>query len=435
MSAQRVVPRPDTRLTPAMSAAPAWDLALATVDPDTEVIVLGIWLHGAAMMRRLAARGWRVVGVTDDLRDGARASRYCFTGLCPNPNLDADGWLEFMNALGARCTRRPLLLPTLDRFVLALDRHADKLSGSFRLHGFGSNLRTRLTSKEQSYALADKSGFPVVKAQPIDNVDALAEFCHGATWPVLLKPDLTFEWHRPEIAKQIGDAKVLRGDSVETLCAAYQDIATYCPRMIAQEVIVGPDENLIYWAGFVDADHRVRGRIVGRKLRTMPPGYGSATFVTLIDMPEVEATCARFVRRIGYQGLCGIELKIDTRDGIAKLIEVNSRFGQWDELGAPYGVDLAHEAAAAAFDRPYPDAARPSRFGGQWVHLGLDLAALRRYRAMGRLTMWRWLRSFGWRLTVTDQPWRSDPGYAWAQLRRIGAAALRVATGRSIRTS
>ena len=50
--------------------------------------------------------------------------------------------------------------------------------------------------------------------------------------------------------------------------------------------------------------------------------------------------CDRFLRRIGYVGICEIEMKWDTRDGQVKLIEANPRLSGGGDA-APYaGVDL-----------------------------------------------------------------------------------------------
>ena len=50
--------------------------------------------------------------------------------------------------------------------------------------------------------------------------------------------------------------------------------------------------------------------------------------------------CDRFLRSIGYAGICEIEMKWDERDGQVKLIEANPRLSGGGDA-APYaGVDL-----------------------------------------------------------------------------------------------
>ena len=54
------------------------------------------------------------------------------------------------------------------------------------------------------------------------------------------------------------------------------------------------------------------GRIRARRRVTEP----------VID-EDADRVCDRFLRRIGYVGICEIEMKRDTRDGRVKLIEAN----------------------------------------------------------------------------------------------------------------
>lgn len=382
------------------------------------------------MLRRLALRGFTVAGLTDNPSDPAARSRYRLKTECPDPTHDFAGWVAFMESIGNRTRKRPILIPTLDRYVLALDQAAARLSDRFRFHGFGAGLRSALTSKRQTFELADRHRFPMPASAFIENSEQLAAFCGKAPWPVLLKPDYAFQWHREAITAVTEYRPVLRARDAADLIAKYREIEPYCAGALAQEVVPGPDENLIYWAGFVGAGAKVGGRLVGRKLRTLPPHFGSATLVQLVDMLEVENTCGRFLQDLGYQGLCGIELKIDERDGSAKLIEINPRASLWDDIGATAGVDLAYEAVTALLgEAPAPKRVRDFRL--KWVHFTDDLRAFRRYRAEEALTLGNWLRSLAPPIVVSDFPWRSDFPYAWSNFCALIGGAARLATSRS----
>src|SRR5690606_14924076 len=191
----------------------------------------------------------------------------------------------------------------------------------------------------------------------------------------------------------------------------------------------GPDENLVYWCGFVGPEGRVGGRLVGRKRRIVPIHYGSATFVELVDAPDVEEQCERFLVDLGYEGLCGIELKRDPRDGIAKLIEVNPRYSLWDDIGVPVGVDIANEAVRSFFGDPTVPR-RPRRFDQKWVELCRDVPAALAYRNEGLLSLGAWLWSLKPPIVVNDLPVLDDPGYALHMIsRRFRKLRERVGSG------
>ena len=69
----------------------------------------------------------------------------------------------------------------------------------------------------------------------------------------------------------------------------------------------------------------------------------------LIDAPEVEARCEASLAALVYECVSGgIELKIDAREGVSKLIEINPGYGLWEDIGMPVGTDLAHEHRSPA---------------------------------------------------------------------------------------
>jgi predicted ATP-grasp superfamily ATP-dependent carboligase len=68
--------------------------------------------------------------------------------------------------------------------------------------------------------------------------------------------------------------------------------------------------------------------------------FGSASIVKPVIDPETDTLCDEFLRKLGYVGLCEIELKRDSRDGTLKMIEANPRYSGTGDA-APYsGVPL-----------------------------------------------------------------------------------------------
>jgi predicted ATP-grasp superfamily ATP-dependent carboligase len=110
--------------------------------------------------------------------------------------------------------------------------------------------------------------------------------------------------------------------------------------LILQEIIEGGDTAKRVYLSCYDASGRRIARAMFRELRCDPLGFGPASVTEPVIDDEVDEICDGFLRRIGYVGICEIEVKRDTRDGKPKLIEANPRLsGSGD--AAPYaGVDL-----------------------------------------------------------------------------------------------
>jgi len=375
------------------------------------VVILGLTLNGATVLRRMQHLGYAAWGLSFDRDEpgwhvtGARHHR------TPDPRNDFEGWVDALLEVARNFENPPPILPMSDVYVVALDRAAPRLEGHYRMHGFGVGLRTSLTSKRGTFDWAEKHDFPRPASRWVQSRDELASFAKEVAGPVLVKPDFTFQWRNQAASSVIGPRKVATGSTVDDLLLMYDEISQITPGVLAQEVIPGPDSNLVYWCGFMGPEGRVGGRLVGRKRRIVPIHYGSATFVELVDDPEVEDQCERFLAALGYQGICGIELKQDPRDGKAKLIEVNPRYSLWDDIGIPVGVDVAHEAVRSLYGDPTV-AKRARHFRQKWVELGRDLPAALEYRKEGLLSAWNWLWSLRPPIVVNDLPILQDPGYA-----------------------
>jgi predicted ATP-grasp superfamily ATP-dependent carboligase len=380
------------------------------------VVVLG--LYHDPVLRRVAQLGYAAIGVTENPTEPGFHSRFGRKLCCPDPLHEHEAWVAFMLELASGLPEPAGVIPTSDRFVLGLDRASARLAGRFRFHDPGHGLMTALTSKHATFVLAERHRFPMPATRVVHGAADVLSFCETAQWPVLIKPDLPFHWRVPQVEAAIGHCKVLTADDPQALAARFEAIRAHSPDAIAQEIVPGPDTNLLYWVGLVRADGRVGGRIVGRKLRVHPVHFGSATLVELIDLPALEEQCERFLQQLGFRGLCGIEVKVDARDGAMRLIECNPRYGLWDAIGIEAGVDLVGESIEALFGRE-PEPRRALACRRRWVDLRRDLKARRVYHAEGSLSNGAWLRSLRPPIMVSDFPFLHDFPYAWHNLRGL----------------
>jgi predicted ATP-grasp superfamily ATP-dependent carboligase len=121
--------------------------------------------------------------------------------------------------------------------------------------------------------------------------------------------------------------------------------------------------------------------LTARRLRQYPVEFGqTSTYVETARLPEVTAAAETFLRSIAHHGLIEIEFKLDERDGVLKLLDVNPRPWNWLGLAAAAGIDLGGAIAAMVSGQPVaPATARP---GVAWIFASRDLFAA---AASGRL--------------------------------------------------
>ena len=128
--------------------------------------------------------------------------------------------------------------------------------------------------------------------------------------------------------------------TVEQLLQNYSLAASVNPSVLVQEIIQGADTDKRVYLSCYDSDSRRIAHAMFRELRCDPVGFGPASISEPVVDQETDEICDRFLRSIGYVGICEIEMKRDSRDGRVKLIEANPRLSGGGDA-APYaGVDL-----------------------------------------------------------------------------------------------
>lgn len=376
-----------------------------------KVVVLGLCTPGATILRNLSRRGYKVWGVTEDTKHEGLHSKYGQKIISPNCEHNFSTWLRFMKNLSKKIKGKPVLIPTGDKYVVAIEKGIKELLPYYRMHQTPKRMHTKFTSKIKQVRLAKKYKFPVPNSMEIRNHVDIISFYKHVRGPIILKPEFSYFWHGIEANLALDGAKILVASSEEEAKRIYKLAKPYSKRLLAQEMIPGPDTHLFYWTGIIGRGNKAGGRLVGRKIRVVPPGKGSASFVQLVNIPEIDEQCEHFLKSIGYRGICGIEVKYDARDKKYKLIEINPRYGLWEDIGIPVGIDLAKEAV----DDLYGDSLvqkRPTSFRQKWVALHRDIPVYLAYRRESNLGFFSWLHSLQGPIVVNDFPLFTDTPYA-----------------------
>jgi predicted ATP-grasp superfamily ATP-dependent carboligase len=302
-------------------------------------VIAGAYQTGVLAVRGLQRRGVRAVCFDASANNPGFSSIYGPARLCPDPDVDADGWMRFMAELAREIGGQPVLIASSDRFVSAIARHAAALATYYRLSP-GASLQGLLAEKHTQYELAAQHGMPMPRTQFARTIDEVNAFAATATYPCLLKPVHFREWLRCPPSHPLYARKIAIAQSPDDLARIYREAEPLNPLVILQEIIEGPDDGKRVYLSCYDANGRRIANAMFRELRCEPMGFGPATVTEPVDDPEVDEVCDRFLRSVGYVGLCEIEMKQDTRDGRFKLIEANPRLSGGGDA-APYdGVEL-----------------------------------------------------------------------------------------------
>jgi D-aspartate ligase len=372
-------------------------------------VVIGGDFQGLGIARSLGRHGVPVFTV-DDERSITRYSRYC-TNAVRVPDLrDETRTIETLLQIGRdRKLKGWVLYPTRDETVAALSHHREQLSGCFRVPTPEWSCVRWAWDKRNTYKLAQELGISTPQTWSPRRIEELDEI--DADFPVVIKPAIK------ENFIYTTKVKAWRADNRKELVSRFQQAAGFVPagELMIQDLIPGGSEQQFGYCAFFKAGRAI-GTMVTQYKRQHPPQFGrSCTFVESIELPVIEEISQRFLRAIDYYGLVEVEFKLDPRDGVYKLLDVNVRTWGYHSLGAVAGVDFPYMLFQDQLGKSVTPARAPA--GRTWIRLVTDLPGGFLGLLRGELNFWHYVRSATHFSTESvfslQDPW---PGVAEAAL-------------------
>jgi predicted ATP-grasp superfamily ATP-dependent carboligase len=191
--------------------------------------------------------------------------------------------------------------------------------------------------------------------------------------------------------------KAFRVAGLAEAVARYRQVQGDGMPVVVQEYVPGPPSNHYFIDGFVDRHGVMRACFARRRIRMYPPDFGNSSFMTTVPVTHVGAavqSLERLLTHLRYRGIYSAEYKLDPRDDVFRIVELNARPWWYIEFAAQCGVDTARMAYLDACGEEVPDVDRYAE-GVSCVHLANDthclLAALRRGRLGALAWPLRWL--------------------------------------------
>jgi predicted ATP-grasp superfamily ATP-dependent carboligase len=311
----------------------------------------GHWRKTLALVRSLGRKGVQVtVGERTSLNTSF-FSKYCSRRLVyPSPRRYPGQFIEFI-IKEIKKNRYECLFPMEEETLLLLAKHQSEISKYTYL--LIPNLKEIefVRDKGNLIRFAETHGIPTprtinvppslfpspsrgegrvgVPAHQGQNVDLGLNLAQVPI-PAVIKPRISS-----------GSFGIVYVKKRENLVPFYQRIHTRYPLPLIQEWI--PDGGGTFgFSALFDEASNVKAAFVHKKLRMYPVQGGPSTLREGVEHPQVMELGLSLLRSLNWVGVAMAEFKMDPRDGIPKLMEVNPRF--WGSL---------HLAIASGVDFPY----------------------------------------------------------------------------------
>lgn len=241
-----------------------------------------------------------------------------------------------------------------------------------------------VTQKQNFYETCEKIGMSYPKTRYLDCADASAEVDDaGLSYPLVAKPSNSAAYHYAEFE---GKQKVFIVQTPEELRRIYRALQGSCydKSLIVQEFIPGDDSHMYAVYAYADKDSNPVFMVCGHVGLEdhHPQAIGNAVAIAPERCPEVEAAAARFLKEVGYHGMCCFDAKFDARDGSYRFLEVNARPGRSSWLVLLSGINFAQIQVEDVVLGKTPEPREPRQ---DWVYVGVPKRVLARCMAAGPL--------------------------------------------------
>jgi predicted ATP-grasp superfamily ATP-dependent carboligase len=356
-------------------------------------------------MRDLGRLGVRTYGVDHLASHAGFRSRYGKSFVCPDPDLQPAEWVAFMRSLARQIGGKPVIIPAADIFVTAMGRHAAELEADYCFSRESVSVQAALATKEQQYALAAKAGLPCPRSAYVQSSSDVQAFCREARFPCLIKPRSQREWETLPDGNPLRGKKIATAETAAELLQRYSLAEPFQPQAVVQEIVTGADDAKYCYLSVYGRDRERLGHCVVRQLRTHPMGFGSASMVQPVIDEDIAEMCDRFLRAIGYVGICEIELKRDARDGKVRLIEINPRWSVTADCTSYAGLPLGWQHYLDLIGQPVP-AMTATRFDFRHIVLYREAPAFGQYLDAGLTTWGKWWGAYLPPVAFYDFDWR-----------------------------
>ena len=324
-------------------------------------VVFGLLHAGLAVVRSLGRAGIPVEGIALQRHEFGLRSRYLRRRTVATSDEDVLAALRHAAAKG----ERPVLFLERDQNVELVLRRWDEVReiADVPLPDDPEAVR-RLRRKDLLPEVAAEAGVPspfTVRAESPDQIrDSRLQP------PLLLKP-----LEGQEFALAFGEKAFVANDLDEAV-ARWKQARERGFETILQELVPDSHEQVYSLFTYIGREGRPLASVVGRKVRQGPLRFGTSAVFAAGHDDEVHDLGLRVLAAVDYRGLAHVELVRDARDGLLKVIEVNTRPPVWAGIATGPELGIAKVAYDDLSGRPTAES-RTMTEQLTWIYLAKDM--------------------------------------------------------------
>ncbi|HXX32888.1 MAG TPA: ATP-grasp domain-containing protein [Thermodesulfobacteriota bacterium] len=285
----------------------------------------GHFRKSLAVVRSLGRKGIPVTVGERTCLNTSFFSRYCTRRLIyPSPQQSPNQFVEFI-LREIKKKQYDCLFPMEEGTLLSLAKYHSEISAYTYFLIPDLEKIEFVRDKGNLIRFAEAHGVPTPKTL---NALPPSSTSPSIPFPAVIKPRISS-----------GSFGIVYVKKKEDLTSSYQNVHQRYPFPLIQEWV--PDGAGTFGLSAVfDEASNVKAAFVHKKLRMYPIQGGPSTLAEGVEHPQIMALGLSLLKSLNWVGVGMVEFKIDPRDGIPKLMEVNPRFWGSLQLAIVSGVDF-----------------------------------------------------------------------------------------------
>ncbi len=291
------------------------------------------------------------------------------------------------------------------------------------------------TDKSRLLKLAQKLDIPIPKTFFVKELSQLEEIAKKVSYPAVIKPSYSGIFC-PNGWRSFG---VEYAFSFEELLEKYRIVHRKIPFPLIQEKIEGEG----YGVFLLFHQKEVKATFAHRRIREKPPSGGvSVLRESVPSQSPMYDYAVKLLRNLSWSGVAMVEFKIDAKDHVPKLMEINGRFWGSLQLAVDSGVNFPYLLYKSALGEKVPETfdyrvgVRTRWFLGDldhllaiWFKAHKKLSLPNNYP--GRLrSLFSFFKFYEKNLKYEILSW-GDPKPGWWEIKAYGKNVLQKVWGRS----
>ena len=228
-----------------------------------------------------------------------------------------------------------VLFPIFEWSLMPFSKNRDKISPYVKLPIASHESILKCFDKLSTMRFALEKDVPIPQTYFVHNSAELKQASEELTYPAVVKPRWSMVWKDDHAFHRRGSLVT----SAPELIATYKSINQYFPYPLIQEYVPG----INYSVAVLYNEGKARAFCCIKVHRAWPPLGGNSCFRESVPLDsKLKKYTETLLKALDWHGVAEVEFRLDSRDDIPKLMEINPRF--WGSLSVAIkaGVDFPY---------------------------------------------------------------------------------------------